>query len=280
MNWVIGDVHGMYLPLRRLLDAVHAADADARLVFAGDYVNRGPDSRKAIDLLLSLTNARFCRGNHDDIFDLVLHGTCFAPKAAGGTRGAAFQWFMDYGLDRTLHSYGLDLAWLKATARDPTDDRLARVWDAVPAAHRTFIRGLPSAVGGDGFFVTHGYWSPTTPCDPPDVVEVAAGDTGDLRAAMLWQRYAPHEIEWRDKPWGRRCFVGHTPVHSYYPDPPHAPMVPIVGPKLTLLDTACALLPRGRLTAYCVEEDRIIQVTHDGDPVEADWSPDGVTSVL
>ena len=273
MNWVIGDVHGMYFPLRRLLDAVHAADPDARLVFAGDYVNRGPDSRKVIDLLLSLTHARFCRGNHDDIFDLVLHGSCSAPKAAGGNPAAAYQWFMDYGLDRTLHSYGLSWDWLKATAADPTDDRLEHLSAVVPEPHRRFIRGLPAVVEGDDFFVTHGYWPPARRCYPPALLDVSATADADLRQTMLWGRYTPDEIQFAEKPWNRRGFVGHTPVHTYFPDPANAPMVPIVGPKLTLLDTACALLPWGRLTAYCAEEDRIIQFTHDADPVESEWAP-------
>ncbi len=90
---------------------------------------------------------------------------------------------------------------------------------------------------------------------------------------MLWGRYTPDEIEFADKPWGRRGFVGHTPVHTYFPDPANAPLVPIVGPKLTLLDTACALLPWGRLTAYCVEQDRMLQFSHDAEPVETEWSP-------
>ena len=275
MNWVIGDVHGMYQPLRRLLDRVDAADAAATLTFAGDYVNRGPDSRQVIDLLLTLSGARFCRGNHDDIFDLVVNGSCAAPKAAGESRAAAYQWFMDYGLDRTLHSYGLDYAWLKQTAAKPSAERLAKLTEAVPESHRAFVRGLPLALESETFFVVHGYWPPLSPCFPPTPTAVAAAADVDGRQSLLWSRYASHEIELAGKPWPRRCFVGHTPVHTYYPDPPTAPLVPITGPKLTLLDTACALLPWGRLTAYCVEEDRILQVTHDADPVEAEWSLPG-----
>ena len=71
MRWIIGDVHGMRAALERLLEAVGRVDPSARFYFVGDYVNRGPDARGVIDLLLSLTNARFVRGNHDDIFDRV-----------------------------------------------------------------------------------------------------------------------------------------------------------------------------------------------------------------
>ncbi len=90
MHWVIGDVHGMLRPLQRLLDAVFADDAAAKLIFAGDYVNRGPDSFKVIDLLISLTNTQFVRGNHDDIFDLILHGHSYAESAASASPVLAF----------------------------------------------------------------------------------------------------------------------------------------------------------------------------------------------
>jgi hypothetical protein len=41
-------------------------------------------------------------------------------------------------------------------------------------------------------------------------------------------------------------------------------MVPILGQKMVLLDTAAALGQDGRLTAYCVEDRSYIQVDHFG----------------
>jgi serine/threonine protein phosphatase 1 len=265
MNWVIGDVHGMYKPLRKLLDAVTAADPDAKLVFAGDYVNRGPDSRQVIDLLLTLTNARFVRGNHDDILDLILHGHCYCEKAAGGTPVAAYQWFMDYGVDRTFHSYGLDWPWLRGTCATPTPERMEQLVNAVPVEHRNFLRNLPPVVDGENFFVVHGYWSPFEKCYPPSVEENLHIHF-EARQPLLWNRYALAEID-SDKPWGKRLFVGHTPIHTYFPDARSAPMVPIGGPLLTLLDTGCAIVNWGRLTAYCVEEDRFLQFNAQAEAV-------------
>ena len=112
MRWIIGDVHGMLRPLLGLLSGISQADSAPQLFFVGDYVNRGPESRGVIDLLLTLKNARFIRGNHDDIFDLVVNGQCYADNAARNDRVAAFQWFMKYGLDNTLLSYGCDYALL------------------------------------------------------------------------------------------------------------------------------------------------------------------------
>ena len=41
----------MRIPLAALLDAVRLADPAARFLFVGDYVNRGSESRQAIELL-------------------------------------------------------------------------------------------------------------------------------------------------------------------------------------------------------------------------------------
>ena len=100
MRWVVGDIHGMLRPLRSLVGHVTAKDPAAQFLFVGDYVNRGPDSRGVIDLLLSLQDegrAKFVRGNHDDIFDMVLSGQTYAyhpdarsPLAA--TSGGGHPW--------------------------------------------------------------------------------------------------------------------------------------------------------------------------------------------
>jgi hypothetical protein len=265
MNWIIGDVHGMYGPLRRLIDAVMAEDPFASFVFAGDYVNRGPDSSRVIALLLTMNNIRCIRGNHDDIFDLILHGSCFAEKAAGGNPTTAFKWFMDYGLDRTFNSYGLDWQWLHDTAAAPTAQRMAHLAAVVPVEHKEFIRTLPPVLEAETFFVIHGYWPPAETCFPPLPSEVIR-NRFEYRQQTLWARFTPDEIM-QEKSWRKRGFFGHTPIHTYAPEPRKAQMVPMQGPMITLLDTACAIVTWGRLTAYCVEEDRYIQTTHFGELV-------------
>jgi hypothetical protein len=253
----------MYGPLRRLLDAVMVADPSAFFTFAGDYVNRGHDSSKVISLLLSMNNVRCIRGNHDDIFDLVLHGNCYAEQAAGGSPTAAFQWFIDYGLDRTFNSYGLDWQWLHDTAASPTPERMEHLSMVVPAEHKAFIHNLPVMYEAEIFFVIHGYWPPKAACYPPVIIDPLKAN-GEQRQQFLWSRFSLDEIQ-AQKPWGKRGFFGHTPIHTYFTDPRNAPMVPIIGPSAVMLDTACAIVTWGRLTAYCVEEDRFIQTSHFGE---------------
>jgi hypothetical protein len=60
---VIGDVHGCSAELRDLLDACAYAEGD-RVVFVGDLVAKGPDSRGVLALFRALS-AQSVRGNHD-----------------------------------------------------------------------------------------------------------------------------------------------------------------------------------------------------------------------
>jgi bis(5'-nucleosyl)-tetraphosphatase (symmetrical) len=60
---IIGDVHGCLEELEALLDRVRPATGDD-LWFAGDLVNRGPDSAGVVSLVRSL-GAHLVQGNHD-----------------------------------------------------------------------------------------------------------------------------------------------------------------------------------------------------------------------
>lgn len=63
MLWVIGDIQGCLDPLRRLLAQL---PADARLVFVGDLINRGPQSLETLRFVRDLgTRAVAVLGNHD-----------------------------------------------------------------------------------------------------------------------------------------------------------------------------------------------------------------------
>ncbi|MGC4034239.1 MAG: metallophosphoesterase [Tepidisphaeraceae bacterium] len=260
MHWIIGDIHGMYLPLVTLLDEIYLRDDSPRVIFCGDYVNRGPDSRRVVDLLLSLEDARFCRGNHDDAFDFLLSGTCFAPPSANPSQVTTFEHFLKYGLDQTLHSYGVDDRRLNEARRAGTTEAMNAVLEAVPETHRQFFHTLPVVQTGHDFFVAHAKWDvDVDPGVPSFATQLAL--SYKLRHDIIWGRYTQDEVD-ADKGWRRQGFFGHTPVMTY---PGYETAVPLRGPNVTLLDTGAAVSIEGRLTGWCVEEERCVQAERDGD---------------
>lgn len=74
--YAVGDIHGCYNELKELMDKilVDIGNDAAKIVFLGDYVDRGPDSAKVVDFLDSLRTSGpsgiefvFLRGNHEDM---------------------------------------------------------------------------------------------------------------------------------------------------------------------------------------------------------------------
>jgi hypothetical protein len=53
VTYVIGDVHGYLAPLDRLLAKIAPRPED-EVVFVGDYIDRGPQSREVAERLLGL----------------------------------------------------------------------------------------------------------------------------------------------------------------------------------------------------------------------------------
>lgn len=72
--YAIGDIHGCYNAMINVLDQIEKdiGEDDAKIVFLGDYVDRGPDSRKVIEKIMQLQadgkhTYVFLRGNHEDM---------------------------------------------------------------------------------------------------------------------------------------------------------------------------------------------------------------------
>lgn len=275
MEWIIGDVHGMLVPLRTLLDALRQRDKAATFYFAGDYCDRGPDTKGVVDLLIELTasgEAICVRGNHDDILDLCLNRKSFATGPEGGGDAdkeaidEAVSLFWREGLLETMRSYGVDLTEAGKLVGDlPAINAWVRdQFDRVPEAHKTFFRELPGVVEADDFFVVHATWPPDHVDDVGRMNGLLAADAF-LRYDAIWGRYVANQIRSR-KTWKRRGYVGHTPTDTYVA---HTDLVRelgqvIHGEKLTLVDTAC-FAPGGRLSAVCHATGEIVQVHRSGE---------------
>lgn len=69
-QWVISDIHGCLFTLRSLIETKIKPTGDDELIFLGDYIDRGPESKGVIDYILNLGNQGIkttcLRGNHEE----------------------------------------------------------------------------------------------------------------------------------------------------------------------------------------------------------------------
>jgi serine/threonine protein phosphatase 1 len=92
----IGDIHGCYSALETLLQAAKVAPDDF-LVFLGDYIDRGPESKAVVSRVINFCkqqSAITLRGNHE-VMILQAREDPLQAKL-----------WSSYGGDEALHSYG------------------------------------------------------------------------------------------------------------------------------------------------------------------------------
>ena len=150
--YAIGDVHGRLDLLDQLLAAIDR-DVERRpprettLVFLGDLIDRGPNSRGVIERLRNFRHKRvkphFLAGNHEEVLLRLL----------SGEQGILTSW-LRYGGAECLASYGFDPAKLEVS-NEPA--ALAVIKNAIPPEHVNFIAGFADTLRfGDYLFVHAG----------------------------------------------------------------------------------------------------------------------------
>ncbi len=229
--YAVGDCHGCLAALRGLRAAIVAdstrADAEAPradrrvVVYLGDYIDRGPDSRGIVELLIGAPLADFqsvhLLGNHEAFMRGFLDGDDVAAV-----------WLMNGG-GATLRSYGLDVAAINGPW--PGGDAPAlrdALSSAVPESHRAFLNGLAlSHVEGDYFFVHAGV--------RPGVPLAAQGEND-----LLWIR---------ESFLGSTVDHGKVVVHGHSPAREPESLANRIG-----IDTGACY--GGKLTALVLEDDR------------------------
>lgn len=192
MTYAIGDVHGRADLLARLqvqiaADAAASGTIQPTVVYLGDYVDRGPDSKAVLDLVLNgLPEFRKVTllGNHDD----MLRSWLDSPSDENTQN-----FFRNGGL-ATMASYGVNCSM--ADALENPVAVLKRVAACMPAEHRHLLDALePMHEDGWNIFAHAGL--------NPD--RTLAGQTVN---DLTWIR-RPFLESSHD--WGRRVVHGHTP---------------------------------------------------------------------
>ncbi|MBT5432477.1 MAG: metallophosphoesterase family protein [Alphaproteobacteria bacterium] len=166
----VGDIHGRVELLERLHDKI-CADAAGRsetrkvLVYLGDYVDRGLESRQVIEHLLAQggddLERVFLKGNHEDAMLRFLDET-----------GIGRSW-MGFGGDATLYSYGVDVFGAPPDGVDRMDHIQAQLREKLPQEHIAFLESLTLYHQEGGFFFAHAGVKPGQPLhqqDPNDLM--------------------------------------------------------------------------------------------------------------
>jgi serine/threonine protein phosphatase 1 len=137
-SYVIGDIHGCLDELRCLIEGLPLESGD-RLVFLGDYIDRGPDSKGVVTYVLELQKRNdlelvFLKGNHEDMFMAYL-----------GLPGEHGDMFLYNGGAATLNSYGIN----------SKNASLDEINDQIPRRHFEFFENLKAYFVMEPFLCVH-----------------------------------------------------------------------------------------------------------------------------
>lgn len=189
--YAIGDVHGRYDLLQGLLKQIqddHAArpaGAKPMLIFLGDLIDRGPDSRAVVDHVSRGALPDFksvaLAGNHEEVLLRVLDGE----------EGLLAEW-LQFGGVECLASYSVDADQLMGSSEERA---VARIRSAIPPEHRRFLHDMADSFQfGDYLFVHAG-----------------------IRPGIPLQRQSPVDLRWIREPFlsdrrnhGSMIVHGHT----------------------------------------------------------------------
>jgi len=178
--FAIGDIHGCLHHLEQLIAKLPIRKDKDLLVFIGDYIDRGPDSKAVVDYVLDLRES-LCPivcllGNHEQMFLDYLSGRNEDTFLYNGGR-------------ETLASYGF------------TGHRIISPAD-LPPEHLSFFQDLQHHYETGEFIFVHAGLRPGVPL------------SGQGLADLLWIRF---DFIRSDYDFGKTVIFGHTPLSRTLP---------------------------------------------------------------
>lgn len=177
----IGDVHGMYEKLIKLMDKIRFNPDEDLLIFLGDYIDRGPDPGRCLQYIFALQqqypDVVVClMGNHE-----VMMSSYFMQK-----RGSYNNLIVDYA-GSWLDNGGLETLKQLDEMDEGTKEELLQ-----------WVMNLPVKYQYQDYFFCHAGVDPDVP--------LAVQNEFD----MLWRRQ-----QWWEQYKGEETLVvGHTPVQK------------------------------------------------------------------
>ena len=199
--YAIGDIHGCLDELQQVQENIRQ-DLQNRphpqpiIVYLGDFIDRGPNSRGVIENLISEDAAphhtHLLFGNHDEMLLTFLKDPLI-PIRPNGPKVNKVHWLHELGGGvETLRSYGIE----GATHENPAAKHEAFV-EALPDTHLQFFKGLEHYVRIGSYLFVHAGINPDASLEEQTLDD------------LIWMR---EPFLSSDKDHGFTVVHGHTPV--------------------------------------------------------------------
>lgn len=177
MDYAIGDIHGCFKTMQLLLQKMNFNSYDS-YYFLGDYIDRGPESKRIMDFFIDLNktnkNIHLIRGNHEQMMINTYKNENLDDYILWRQNGS----------ESTLNNFGI------------YEDTL-KLLDKIPFSYIEFFETLPFYHELDNFLLVHGGFNFHIP-DP-------FADT----ETMLWTREDDYNSKLAK---GKTIIHGHTPT--------------------------------------------------------------------
>jgi serine/threonine protein phosphatase 1 len=221
--YAIGDVHGRADLLENTLLRINSDIRNRPIrrpvqVLVGDYIDRGPDSKDVIDLLLiakKYGEVVALAGNHEFYLTAFLKNPLFLKE------------WRNLGGLHTLASYGVRMPPIKS--REAENLVAQSLLNLIPDDHLDFFQRLPSSYCCGDFFFAHAGIRPGIPLE-----QQSNRDLLNIR-----QEFLSSTIDF-----GKVVVHGHTPVEK-----------PDIKTNRINIDTGA--YATGHLTCLVIEQDRL-----------------------
>lgn len=225
--YAVGDIHGRADLLAQLLSMIKRYDtvrepAAVTIVFLGDYIDRGRDSKGVIDLLISGIpdgmSAVYLTGNHEE---LMLESFQDMQAFRAWTSNGGIAALASYGVAPDL-LHGRFLGGVSLEDAPAIMDQFAEL---MPLEHTTFFRNLRLSVTIGDYLFVHAGVRPGIPLE---------------RQSREDSLYIRHEFLSHGGDFGKIVVHGHTPTQE-----------PEIRSNRIGIDTMA--FRSGHLTALCLE---------------------------
>jgi serine/threonine protein phosphatase 1 len=173
--FIVGDIHGCLEMLKRLMDTIPWHPHHDRLIFIGDYIDRGKNPKGVVDYILALKSyapsVQCLIGNHEAMF-------------------------LDYLKGKDQEHYFLNGGWHTVRSYEVPDS--GKELD-IPSDHMAFYESLESFIELDDYYIVHAGFRPGKALE-----EQSLEDMVWIREPFLSSNYD----------FGKKVIFGHTPLNE------------------------------------------------------------------